>query len=347
MAVTQKHIAQSLGVSHQLVSYALNGGGSISQERRREVLAAAQEMGYRRNELARAMVTGRSHILGLLTYNDSGEHIATVVSGALDEATRAGYAVKVLHISHQGSMDELRDVAHRCSAWQLDGALAVALKPDAIAVFAAELASIGCPVAYVENVDWPTSMLVKTDDHSAFRAAVEHLVALGHRHIVHLSGPNHPLTTARNAIFLEMLREFDLPVDVQSLIANHPVDWADRETIEAITHALLDRSPRPSAVICAGDASAMIVMRVAQQRGFQVPGDLSVIGFGNFGLAAHAYPPLTSIAQPFREMGRLTAQRLLEYIAEDESESSSRPAHKTDELPAHLIVRESTAPFRG
>jgi LacI family repressor for deo operon, udp, cdd, tsx, nupC, and nupG len=221
--------------------------------------------------------------------------------------------------------------------------------PGALEVLSQQLSERGCPIACVENMTGRDDILVKTDDGSAFRAAVKHLKALGHRRIVHLSGPNHPISRSRNAIFLRMLAELGLPVSQDSLIPTHPHDWQDRAGIEAATHALLDRSPRPTAVICAGDAAAMIAMRVAQQRGFRVPGDLSVIGFGNFELGAHAYPPLTSIAQPFREMGLLATQRLIELISSGETALSNAtslaaPVRGTDELPAHLVVRESTAP---
>ena len=350
MAITQKQIAEALGVSHQLVSFALNGGGTVSEARRREIVEAAHAMGYRRNELARAMVTGKSRILGLVTYSDTVEHIATIIAGALDEAVKDGYAVKVLHLPFNGTPEEVQEIAHRCTAWRLDGVVAVTLLPRVLDVLTPELRASGCPVAYVENsFSNDEDILVRTDDRSSFRAAVEHLVALGHRRIAHICGPDEdPISQARSALFLDVLREFELPVGPRSLIQTHPSLWIHRESIERAAHAMIEAPERPSAVVCSGDAAAMIVMRVARRRGLQVPEQLSVMGFGNFALGAHADPPLTTIAQPFREMGRLATRRLIEQISSNSSAnmaadlaSAGRGIH---ELPTRLVVRESTAP---
>ena len=98
MHVTQKAIADQLGVSRQLVTHALNGVGTISEEKRREVLEAAERMGYRRNELARAVATGKSRILGILTNNPITESMARTIAGALEEAAEQGYSTKVMFL---------------------------------------------------------------------------------------------------------------------------------------------------------------------------------------------------------------------------------------------------------
>lgn len=347
MPVTQKEIAEHLGVSRQLVSFALNGVGGVSEQTRRDILEAASRMGYRRNEMARAIGTGKSRVVGVLTHDaqfeGNTEHTSAMVAGALQGAATRGYATKLLPMPFSDSDAELEEIIQLCTAWRLDGIVAVCLRENAIRVLTKELRSSNCVVAYVETSanakDQPNEIEVATDDYSGIYAAVEHLYKLGHRRISHLSGPmERDMTRARNAIFLRVMEKLGLEIGKDTIIESH---WGNVPLIEKSVHYMLDLPERPTGVLCSGDQAGMIAMRVARRRGLSVPQDLSVIGFGNFALSAHADPPLTTIGQSFRKMGWVAMEHLLKRL-EGEEMPTGEPLRELVE--AQLIVRESTAP---
>jgi LacI family transcriptional regulator len=135
------------------------------------------------------------------------------------------------------------------------------------------------------------------------------------------------------------MQDLGLPVDKELILHS---DWGNAKIIEAAAQQLLSIKPRPSAVLCVSDAAAMITMRVAWQMGFSLPQQLSVIGYSNSSLAAYAYPALTTVAQPFKEMGHIAAQRLLAHIAAQKNGHACAATY--DAPPQKLIVRASTAP---
>jgi LacI family transcriptional regulator len=345
--VTMNDIAARAGVSQTTVSFVLSGrenGVKLSEETRQRVLSVAQEMGYQRNELARAMVTGKSRVIGLLNYDtDQQEHIWAMLGGALDEAALHGYATKIVHLPFDGSREEVLEVIRSCRAWRLDALVSVALWPRELELLANEIDTAQCPVAYIENgPDDKDSIRICGNDESGMRAGLEHLVSLGHRRIAFLSGPQeHPVATTRVESFRAIAREMKLPLSAHSTAYS---DWAHIGKIEQAANALLNVPKPPTAIFCIGDAQAMIVMRVARQLGKNVPGDLSVVGYGNFLMSKFADPPLTTIRQPFSAMGQIAIKSILSII-EPKSEAKLPTVDDTNEaLKSHLVLRQSTGP---
>ncbi len=339
MHVTQKEIADSLGVSRQLVTYALSGGGTVSDQKRREILEAAEKMGYRRNELARAMVTGKSRILGILTNAEINEGMARTIAGALEEAADHGYSTKLMFLPFHADETQAQLIVQRCSTWRLDGVLVVGLSDRHLEILRDEMVQGDRPVAFASHMPPEGAIGAYGDDASAWRIAVQHLVDLGHHRIAHLAArPTSRLACSRNEICLDILREFGLPVDEHSSTFT---SWGDVELIEQGVHRLLNATPSPTALLCSGDSLAMTAMRVARRRGLVVPHHLSVIGFGNNDAAVFADPALTSIAQPHEEVARHAVRQLLARV-EGELEDAA-PAYRLT-TGFQLIVRASTAP---
>lgn len=357
--VTMNDIAARAGVSQTTVSFVLSGrenGIKLTEETRQRVLSVAQEMGYRRNELARAMVTGKSRVIGLLTYDghNQQEHTWNMLGGALDEAALHGYATKIVHLPFDGSRAAKLEIIRSCRSWRLDALVSITLWPDDVELLVNEIDAGQCPIAYVENAPPDENAIrICSDDKSGMRTGLEHLTSLGHRRIAFLSGPHdHPIALARVQIFQTMAREMKLTVSVRSTAYS---SWNNVGLIEQAAHALLDQSKPPSAIFCAGDGLAMVVMRMVRQLGRSVPADLSVVGFGNFMMARFADPPLTSIKQPFSVMGRVAVKRLLSLIepkSGDGSQVIGSPvigsptfaAASPGALGASLVVRQSTGP---
>jgi LacI family transcriptional regulator len=345
--VTMNDIAARAGVSQTTVSFVLSGrenGVKISEETRRRVLSVAQELGYQRNELARAMVTGKSRVIGLLNYDtDQQEHIWAMLGGALDEAALHGYATKIVHLPFEGSREDVLEVIRSCRAWRLDALVSVALWPRELEVLTNEIDSTRCPVAYIENApDDENAIRVCGDDESGMRAGLEHLVSLGHRRIAFLSGPpDHPVATARVQSFKTLMREMKLPLNAQSIAYS---SWGEVKPMEQASIALLNSSRPPTAIFCAGDALAMIAMRVARECGRNVPADLSVLGFGNFLMAKFADPPLSSIRQPFSAMGQVAVKHILSLLEPNSETHLAAVVDTRQSLKSTLVSRQSTGP---
>lgn len=344
MSVTQKQIATELGISHQLVSFALNGGGNVAEKTRQEILATAERMGYRKNELARAIVTGRSHVIGVLTSAEAKEHIGRIFNGVMEAITEQGYVSKVLQIPYNTAPDVAQKTAQKCSEWRLDGVVTVSLRPSLLAKIEAELKNINCPTVYLENSPTEGSPsieanLVHTDDNSGMQAALEYLIGLKHRHIGFLGGPDGEWVSQRRIqILREGLQNFGLPVDESAMIYAH---WFDNARIVDAATRMLDLPRRPTAVICASDVIAMVLMREARYKGLRVPEDLSVVGYGNHSSSEYTDPPLTSIDQPFHNLGYWTVRELIEKI-ERRSRQFTSFKRPTELLKEHLVLRRST-----
>jgi LacI family transcriptional regulator len=165
--------------------------------------------------------------------------------------------------------------------------------------------------------------------------AAEHLLSLGHRRIAHAGGP-HPVdcSHARLAGYSSALRQAGIELD-ESLITHSAFSYdAGRQA----ARDLLDRSDRPTAIFAANDEIALGIMEEARRRSIRIPQDLSVVGFDDTFLASRSAPPLTTVAQPLLEMGRVATRSLAQMITNDVVST-----HHI-ELATRLVVRDSTAP---
>lgn len=352
--LTMRDVAERAGVSYTTVSYVLNDRSSprgISDETRRRVLAAATEMGYRRNELARAVVTGRRTVLGFVTPDprEDAEFKARILAGVQEEANERGYLVKVLYVPGREIPPE---VVERCVAWRLAGVVLVGVGADSAKILSRELTPHGITIGTVEDADAGGGVVAVTSDEEAgMTAAVEHLARLGHARIAHLAGaPADPFAVRRAERFrasLDAAASVAASERAASLFAAAAADpesvvwgeWWDIGAIRQAADALLDRPTgrRPTAIICCGDPAAMVTLGAARARGLRVPGDLSVVGYGDYGMAAYADPALTTVAQPFREMGRAAVR---EMLGPPQAEGPMLDVV----LPTRLMIRASTAP---
>jgi DNA-binding LacI/PurR family transcriptional regulator len=339
--VTQKQIAEHLGVSRQLVGFALNGGGTIAEKTRQEIIAAAAELGYHRNEIARAMVTGRNPVLGFLAEIPGIETVGRLLTGALDGAAEGGYTIKLLSPAYPRGDEEL---VRRCVEMRLAGVLVVHVLGKRLDFLTRELGRRGIPVAVMDDcTPRHEGIHVVSDDAQGCHAAIAHLHALGHRRIAFVSAnPGPSVVASREEGFRRAMAEFGLTIPEDFVVRG---DWGRCPMTADATHALLDHPDGPpTAVCCIDDKSALTVARTVRKRGMSVPRDISVIGYADLTLAEFGDPPLTTVAQPFAEMGRAAARLLLERIAMGETSGAAADTAALAVLPTEIIVRESTAP---
>jgi DNA-binding LacI/PurR family transcriptional regulator len=342
--ITMADIAREAGVSRATASYVLNDRATavrISAETRRRVLEAARSLGYRRNELARAVVTGQNRVLGVLARMPGPEPKARILEGALEEAGSYGYFIKLLHHPHGEDIDE---VARRCVEQRLAGV--VVMRPSQIALDAlqAELERYQIPLVLVDDSLAPKGAInVASDDLQGCRLAVEHLAALGHRRIALLEGRREPNPLLREAAFRQAMGDYGLAVVEDEVIYG---EWNEAQTAQAITGLFQPGRDRPTALLCsAGDAFAAVAIRSLRRIGLQVPANVSVVGYSDLLLATCVDPPLTTIAQPFQQMGRSAVSHLLALV-EGRAEAP-REAGVNILLPTRLVVRESTGEIRN
>jgi LacI family transcriptional regulator len=345
--VTLREIARRAGTSYTTVAYALNpqpGKGTISNETRRRILKIADEMGYRRNELARAVVTGKYPVLGFLAQDGKSiaEFRSLILSGAVEEATRQGYLIKSVNFQHA----TLLEAVERCIAWRLAGVITGGLGIHALVGVCEALSAHSIPLATVEEAPpYPPGQHFASDHRLGIAQGVNHLIALGHRRIAYIASTSlDQASNYRIRLFREAMQVCQQDVPNEYIVHG---DWQDIELNKAaFTQLWATTNPHPTAIFCCGDPVALTVIRLARAVGLNVPEDLSVVGYGDYTMAQYADPPLTTIAQPFDGLGLAAARHLIESIRRSDASSSVSTGAETQEsfLATRLIVRDSTAP---
>ena len=336
MPVTQKQIAHELGISHQLVSFALNGSGNVAPKTREEIVATAARLGYRPNELARTMATGKSRVLGLVR-GEQTEHGGWILAGAIEAANELGYMSKILFTPHNEVPSQVFD---HFIEWRLAALIAVSMNPQTLNYLCEKSKERQIPLAIIDNVPHDFHGVYATsDEYQGIHQVVEHLVAQGHHDIGFLGGePQTASSINREAAFRAVVAGFGLPVRESWILQS---DWYQMPLIEAAVQSFLS-GEMPTAIVCAGDPLAMAMIRGARAAGVQVPQQLSVTGFANFDLSAFADPPLTTVEQSFAQMGRLAVQSLIARLEDQSTTEFSEDSQQ--KIPTRLIVRGSTAP---
>ena len=324
-------VARLAGVSHQTVSRVINGSQQVRAETRDRVLAAMRKLDYRPNAVARALVTGRSQTLGVVTFNTTLFGPASTLVGVERAAEAAGYAVSIVSLESLSR----EAIARAIERLRMQG-------DDGVVVIAPHVATVGAlrdlpetlPVVAVEAGPQDGVASVAVDQHQGARLATEHLLACGHKTVHHLAGPGDWIE-ARQRVegWLDALHDAgaSAPAPLRG-------DWSARSGYE-LGRRLIDL-PDLTAVFVANDQMALGFLRLLHERGREVPGDVSIVGFDDIPEAAYFTPPLTTVRQDFNEMGRRSLHVLLGQI-DGGGRSDAREI-----VPATLVQRASTAPPR-
>jgi len=330
-APTIVDVAELAGVSKSLVSLVMRGSPSVSPARRQAVLAAAAQLGYRPNGLARRLVEGRTRTLAVLIKDLSNPFFVDVFSGIQEEATRFGY--RVLLGSPMGSAAREHSALEGFAELRAEGV--ILLDHDCSAHDLEHFASL-FPIVVVGRREPPELPVdsVADDDEAGAALAVAHLAELGHRRIAHLASRSDA-GQARLAGYRRAMADLGL----QDLI---DVAYVRAET-DAGGHAaaveLLDRAAagcRPTAFVAFNDVVALGAYNALDEAGLRIPHDVSVVGYDNTSLASMLHISLTTIHQPRLEMGRIGARLLLERC----KGKGGPPRRET--LEPTLLVRSSS-----
>lgn len=337
-AVTVKDVAARAGVHPSTVSRALNAGvRRVSPELVSRVLAAAEELGYRPNRLARALRLEHSSTVGMLIPDISNPVYAPIVRGVEDALRASGVSVLV------SSTDN--DLAHESELVavmvdrQVDGLL-LATATRSYPLLAGLLARRMPVVLINRSTDDPSAPVVRGDDDLGIQMAVDHLVALGHRRIAHLAGTSSVTTGHhRRRAFVRALQEAGLPVDQTAIVSADLFEGpVGVELGASMARELLRREVPFTAVIAANDLLAVGCYDVFKGAGMRIPEDISIVGYNDVLLVDRLDPPLTTVRYPHYEIGLRAGRAIIECIAEGANEAMSIT------LVPRLVVRGSTAP---
>ncbi len=342
--VTIKDVARKAGVSHATVSYVLNGKAGqaktrISDVASERVRAAVSLLGYQRNEIARSMVTGKNDVIAFISCDIGGawEYTGKIMSGIVEEATRQSFAVKVYHLAHSSPDNIIRQLIEQ----RVAGVIFHSEKNSDFDFIRNEVSKKQIPCATVNLSSTSAGIGVTSDDFQGTREAVKYLAGLGHRRILYISNKSRlEFTVNRENGFITGMKDYIVGVD------NLPIAYIIKEDDENepfIKNILSEsKGKRPTAVICYSDYIACNVLQAAYQMGIKVPEELSVIGFADLDVARYAAVSLTTVAQPFEQMGRETASALIGAIINKQVDIMEKVENR--KLEVRLVVRKSTAP---
>lgn len=335
--VTMDMVAKRAGVSRPTVSLVLNNRAKelgISAQTQQRVMEAVRELGYRRNELVRSVVTGKNRRLGFLAYN-YGEHVLRLLAGAMEEAQSQGYIVEWHGLTRNREADLV--TIQGCVEQRLPAVMVVEVEDEAIlGEFHQELARHSIAVALMDS-SFPHSWGVRviSDDEDGVAQSVRHLANLGHERIAFLAGDSVSGSSAeRERGYIHTMNALGLRSRMER------IGWSPHKAEEFVARMVRESAP-PTALICANDMLALATMRAARRHGSPCPARLSVVGYANLYLTGLSDPPLTTVTQPFEDMGKRTVRALLDRL-----ENEPIPFDQPEEIrvPVHLVERGSTAP---
>jgi DNA-binding LacI/PurR family transcriptional regulator len=318
-------VAEHAGVSKSLVSLVLRGSSSVSDASRAAVLAAISELDYRPSQAATMLASARSRTIEMLIDDYRNTSFVGLVDGVRDAVADHDYYVTVTETRLN---NHPTDTGHYRPASPADGRI-LAAEPGAL-----DLTGWVGPVvvAGLRGSIPPGAVVVASDDAKGSQLACEHMLALGHREIGHLSGTGGPAKHRRTG-YSRAMRAAGLPARVFGTKGGTTEEDGFRSALE-----LLKKHPETTAIVAANDVMALGALAAARIEGRSVPDDLSVVGYDNSPVAKSRYLSLTSIDDRSNEVGRAAAEALLTII-----NNSGTPPTGTRIEPA-LVLRGSTAP---
>jgi len=329
---TIREVAESAGVSYATVSHVINNTRLVSPETRDRVLAAMDALNYRPNALARSLRQGKTNTIGLVLPDSANPFFAEISRSIEDEAFRKGYSVFLCNTE----LDMQREMFYVdvLSKKQVDGIIFVAAGDQAGALDF--LLQRGMPVVMIDR-DVPNveADAVLTDHELGGFIATRHLLELGHTRIACIAGPSSITPSAERITgYRKALSQAGIALEERLIIRG---DYHAQSGMD-ITHTLLKMDPRPTAIFALNDLMALGALRAAAEAGFSVPRDLAVVGYDDLEIAHFTNPPLTTIAQPKKEIGAQAVNLLVDRM----SHKNRLPCRLV--LPPELLIRRSTQP---
>jgi DNA-binding LacI/PurR family transcriptional regulator len=309
---TMEDVAHAAGVSRALVSLVMREAPNVSAQRRRAVLDAAAQLGYRPNILARNLASRRTKTLGVMINDLHNPFFAEAIDGIQAQAEQAGY--ELLLASENSSRSGGTEAIETFLRFRVDGLILTGTRLPAAEIGAAATA---CAVVLLGRTSRnPGIDTVNNDERVGARLAVQHLVELGHTRIAHIDGGKGAGGPPRRAGYERAMRGCGLAHSIR-IVKGDFTEQSGR----AAADRLLTADDRPTAIFAANDLTAAGALDRAGDIGLRVPTDLSIVGYDNTAIAAMHHMSLTTVNQPREEMGRIAVDLLLERLDEQRSDA--------------------------
>ena len=322
-------VAERANVSIATVSRTINHVPTVNAKMAKRVWEAIRELNYFPNTQARALVSGRTKLFGLIVSEITNPFFPELIQGFEDIAVENGYEVLISSTNYDPRRMNL------CIRRMLER------KAEGVAVMTfgieepllEQLAERNIPLVFVDQgPDRPGISLLKVDYHHGIRQGVQHLAALGHRNIAFISGPMRLHSAqSRLAAFSKSLTECGIAINQEWIVeGDHTLEGGI-----AAAEKLLGASRPATAVICSNDMTAIGVLHKVYRAGLRVPDDLSIIGFDDIHITRVTIPPLTTIQMSRTELARAAVNALRAHV-------ENTTPHREYKIDTKLVVREST-----
>jgi len=330
-------VALRAGVSIATVSRTVNRISTVNPELAERVWKAIEEVGYLPNTQARALVSGRSHMLGLIVSEITNPFFPELIQEFETLAVAQGYEVLIGSTNYDPARTE--SLMRRLLQRNVDGVavMTFGIEEDLVQ----KLVEREFPLVFVDaGPDLPNIHVLKVDYGEGIRQGVQHLAALGHRSIAFISGPlSQRSPKARREAFLKSMAELGLRIPPEHLVeGNHTMEGG----IVAM-EKLIALDTLPTAVMCSNDMTAIGALHALYRTTLKVPEDISLVGFDDIHLAQFMLPPLTTVQMSCKALAAAAVEALRTGIEPDHSKAR----RKEWPIPTRLVVRQSTAFPRG
>lgn len=329
MIPTIKDIARVADVSIATVSRVINDLGGYSKETQKKVEKAIEELGYSKNENATSLVTKKSHTIGVVIPNVNTSFYGDIVNGIEDTAHKQGYSVILTHAGVEGR--RVTSSLKLMETRRVDGIIIVSINLNEE------------QINLINDMKLPTILLstksqnesipfIKVDDYEAIYAATEYLILKKHSKIG-LAGinKNDPIAgKPRIEGYLDCLKKYGIKTDTNLIFSG---DYSFDAGQEAMSY-YLEKKLEPTAIISASDETALGIISIAKRHSIRIPEDLSVMGYDDSNIAWMTTPSLTTVKQPFYDMGIQSSLFIIDFLKKGK-------AIKSQVFPFQIIERST------
>jgi LacI family transcriptional regulator len=328
-------VAQLANVSIATVSRTINNNPSVNPKMAKRVWEVIRELNYLPNTQARALVSGRSRLLGLIVSEITNPFFPELIQGFEDVAVEHGYEILIGSTNYDP--ERMKGCIRRMVERKAEGVAVMTFGIEEPLL--AQLADRRIPMVFVDvGPERPGISLLRVDYHHGIRQGVQHLAALGHREIAFVTGPLRLHSAhSRLAAFNRAIEECGIAVEPRWIVeGDHTMEGGI-----AAAEKLLSGAGLPTAVMCSNDMTAIGLLQKAYRAGLRVPDDLSIIGFDNIHITQMTIPPLTTIQMSCFDLAKEAVMALRAHVEQT-------PAQKRDyPIATQLVVRETTGFPRG
>lgn len=323
--ISIRDVARLAGVSPSTVSRVMNGTAKVNEEKQQKVEQVVRETGFRPNEAARTLYKKSAHIIGVVVPDIENPFFNAMAKAIEEEAYRNGYRLTLCNSSND--LEKERNNINLLDSMNADGIILLTNQEE----MAEETLHCNIPVVTLDRQIKNSNEVacIQANHYSGGRMAMEYLLKCGCKHVVHMQGPQN-LSSARQRTkgYMDVCEEHN--ITPQMIACLYQFEDGLKQT-----EYLLKQYPGTDGIIAPNDMAAISVYKILKKHGYQVPGDIQIIGFDNINLSSLVTPELTTIGQPIKEMGTAAVQMLLEHLQQKE-------VKKQNIFPVELIIRETT-----